>query len=1126
MKSKLKRNKLLNIFCSLLIAFAMLVGSNFSCLYFAVNEIRLTSFAKYEPTDFVTPYEFTSATGFSSYTINSQDVRNAFTVSSSLDLIRLENDAYKPQTKYDGTVTNIPDGEDQSSETDNYVMMLRAENAPTRVTVNKTDENGKTVYKTDEQGNFVFEKDESTGKNKIYTSNEGNTDLYVAVNGATDQFYKKIPVTEEQNVYYYYRTTSSLSLRADNWYVVTAWVYTQDASASIIISGTNFEAKLSNVNTNGQWKQYYIFLETSSDSTNSVNIAFYYGDDEGIVSDPETTSETSGVVYLDNLCVKTISETDYNNKTIGGESNEQADIMTYSARYNYDISGVNGNFEEELNLYQTMYGEDGYDKALADQSFQYYINKYTNDDADEKLTERQLANLHRAYRDRLNASIVLESEEFETEEDILDDSNNPTGETQIVPGPSTFNQNNHALKIENKSESYSLGLLTVPITISQFTYYRFSIYIKGTSSSDSATIKLISNILTGANSEEGELQVSSQTVTAYSSSSDITNNWTEVSFYIQGSSYYDMTLQVALLADSESTVYFDNMRLESITSSTYSSASSSKKFDLFPSATTISGSITNGYFNYITTSNVDPNENETPYTPASWTKVDDSSEDVVSGIVSTKDSFYNSVMSKIGGAENPITSANVSGPGGSAVIALPKTNVLAIYSPSQVDSEPATHNYGYTSTDFSLSSSSVYKITFEFYAATTDDANFSGNVYANLIYSDGNVAEIVEEVSSTDVIRGSWQKYTIVVRTGTTSRTCKIEIGVTDANGTVFFQKVGYTRLSSKTVDDETITVDDQYNELIEKYNTVALQNENNIRFVDFDGNSFVMHSQDKVEGKDYYSSLSHSLIEADEDEDPIIQGELGVVDTSLSLTLSSDPAYNLDSAFLTNPKSNSNFALLIYNSENYNTVVNPNSTITLSSSSYYMITVYVKTDKIPEGSGLTINMDKISVTFNNINTETNDYGDLTDSNGYKQFTVFVRTGSSSISGLNISYELGTEKNKTTGTALISGLQVTKFDNETAYTEAFNEYDITDPTVAVKNFAATAESSGDDDANNLTLATFFLVFSSILLVGALVFAIVAIYIKRAPKNRLASGTNNANVSKNKDSDNAPKDGFV
>ena len=459
-----------------------------------------------------------------------------------------------------------------------------------------------------------------------------------------------------------------------------------------------------------------------------------------------------------------------------------------------------------------------------------------------------------------------------------------------------------------------------------------------------------------------------------------------------------------------------------------------------------------------------------------------------------------------------------------------------MYAPKKVDGKDTTHTYAYKSKSISLSANSAYKITFEvYYDNTNDDSNFTGNVYANLILNDENVAEFltaVEESKASDT-KGKWVTYTFLVHAGTTPKSVYLELGIKDATGTAFFQKVRYTKLAEKTVDDEKISVDAQFDELVKEAGSLENQNKNNIRVVGFEKDPFSMHSSNKVENKDYYESLSHSLkTETNSDKETVVvanQGEIGIVDLNEAdgLTLKVDPNYNLESAFLKNPKSESNFALVIYNENNYHTTVVPSNDISLSSSSYYEITLYVKTKGISEGNGLKVYMDKISATFENINTESNQYGDLTDSNDYKKFTVYVKTGTSTLSGLKITYELGQENNMFTGTALVSDLRVTKLKDEAAYNELVEAVDSNDTTTIVKNFAIDDHDHdhSHEHADNLTLATFFLVFSSILLVAALVFALVSVSIKRNPNLKaMASGTK-AKKASNKKSD-EQKDGFI
>lgn len=1083
MKTKIK-----NLICSLAIIIAIMLSSNFSLALCAINSFKKLSLAEYAPKEFLS-YEFDEEKYWSPDRSDNLDFKTSFSGSKIKFDLSDQSISTKPSTMYDGTSTTAPD-QTLTSAKDFYVMMLKANSSATSASVPKLDSKGKQVYETDANGDFVFKAEEVEESDSV----KNNKDLYV-LNEETGKYKEKIPVYETVNTTYAWKSNTA-ELKANSFYVVTAWVYTDAGSmASINLKGTDFNAEIKNIETNATWKKYCLFISTSSDEKNNVNIYFYYGNDESIVKTPGSTATATGAVYLDALTIQTISETDYNDRTINGEVPTNATVDYYSARYDVNVPAINGNFQNDLVTYDKMYGEDDYNSAEANSKYQFYINQYSDENNTEKLTDKQLENLHNAYNGKLTPpSIVIESEVFE--EDVLDEKGNPTydeDQNKITRPINTFNPSNKILKIENKSEKYSLGLLSPSINVNQFGFYRVSVFVKGQKITDTATIKLISPIKTGTQSVEGALQDAVQTVDTYEINSDITNNWVEVVFYVQGSCYYNTQMQVALLADTESTVYFDELRVENVSSSTYKNISSSdKKLDLSPTTTVMQRGISNGYFNFIDSTDVFA---EMPYSPKNWSKIESASEDVVAGIVPTATTFYSECVAKIGNPSNPIPASEY------------MPNVLAMYA----DQDGKAETYGYKSSSFSLSASSVYKISFEVYAASQNNANFSGKVFANLIYADKEIAQFSTTIEDGD--KDEWKKYTIIVRTGTNSRQCNIEIGVKDALGTAFFRSVGYIKLSDKTTGSKD-TVDTQYANYEKQYATAELQQENRVKFVDFDGNAFSMRSNELAEGKNYYTSLSHSLKTAGKDEEPIVQGELGIVDTTTNEAL-----YN-------NPEVASKFAMMINNSEEYHTVVNPNNVTKLSSSSFYEITLYVKTSNIPEGSGLTIKMNEISARFSNINTEENNYGDLSETNGYKKFTVLVRTGSSEISSLKISYELGSAENKTTGLALISGLNVKKLNSEKTFEELQAAVEANDKTTIVKDFSVKTDKATktDADADNLTLATLFLVLSSILLVAVLILALIVIYIKKHPKHKASVGTNKANLQSK--SNETPTDGFV
>ena len=1088
------KNKLKKIILSIALVFAVAIGSFVGL----VSGVISLSYAEYKPTSVPSkPYDFSDNTGWSKNAISNNPLKEAFATSAVSQKLADLEEAYRPSTNYKGEELN----ENETS------LVMIAKNAPVSVKMDKV-ENDEYVYEKDGEGNYVYVQE--AGKDKVYSETERENDSeykqdYVLIDNSNNQYHKRIRVQENKNTYFSYKTSASLSLSSNCYYVVTAYVWTKGAVATVTIGDRDNEisASATEVSAEGSWKEIWLFFETSASSSMSAYITLYYGSKDKIVKSSSAETEANGIVIFDHIDVQKISKTEYNKQTIAGEHKENVVFATGSARKDYtlDVSLV-GDFENDPTIYGTKYGETGYDETLANTQYQYYVPKFADDKATDRLNDRQLASYQDAYSKLTAPSRVLEKDEFKT----TDDKNN-----EITFD--TFRENNHALKLENKSEKYDLGLLSPRFTIKQFAYYRLSVWTKSNDANAEAVVKLLSYIQTGnsngANYTDGALQIASQTVTAFTKDNDITNNWTEVVFYIQGNPYRDTTLQIALLAGKESTVYFDEMRLEAITSATFSNASSSTKIDLGSSTITVENGITNGSFNDITVSDVERIEDvEKPYAPASWTKLDKNDSNVISGVISTTDSAFDSVKAKIGNVStNPMTLTETIG---STPVYLPRTNILTIYSESK-------KTYGYKSSSFSLSSGSVYEITFYTFA---DKSNFEGTIYTNLLFSDENISEVKEEVVLGN--GGQWTKHTVVVRTGASSRSLTLQIGVKDAKGTMYFRDFGYKKYEEKTVNDEKVSVDKQFVNKISTNGTLELQKTNNLTFIDFYGNSAVMHSSDKVADKDYFESLFYKKESIKENEK--VQGELGVVETNSNVTLSTDPSLVLSSSFMKREGSVTDFALLLYNKEAGETKISPVSSSSLSSSSYYQITFYVKTANIEEAKGLTAKMSAISVEFTNINTGSLD----NENNKYTKFTVLVKTGSSSISNFEIVFSLGTKGNEVSGVALVSDIDITKFANEDEYKKVLETVDKNDPNTIVKDFSSSNDKDDDADksADSLTLATFFLVFSSILLVVAIVIALVAISIKKLPKSKTVVGTNNANVSKDKTTDTTSKDGFV
>ena len=128
-------------------------------------------------------------------------------------------------------------------------------------------------------------------------------------------------------------------------------------------------------------------------------------------------------------------------------------------------------------------------------------------------------------------------------------------------------------------------------------------------------------------------------------------------------------------------------------------------------------------------------------------------------------------------------------------------------------------------------------------------------------------------------------------------------------------------------------------------------------------------------------------------------------------------------------------------------------------------------------------------------------------------------------------FTLGTKDAKLEGIALISDIKVEQLKDLETYEGLVEAVSAEDKTTIVKNFFVEEKEDKDDQpVESLTLEIFFLVFSSLLLVVALVIAVVSVYIRKIPKQTTVVGTNNAEIKsaskKQQESETDSKDGFI
>ncbi len=1063
-------------------------------------------------------------------------------------------------------------------------------------------------------------------------------------------------VSLSANSYYlisfYVYTNGSYELADGSTAPIEATVVIEDTSGNIET------IELTEITTEGEWVQYNLFLATNSISTSTIRIYLYMGDTESILGshlrdengdviyDEDDSTQLSiksvtGVVMFDAINIIQINETDYNKRAL----NDQPVNTTYITDDDGDVEEIVGedlygnkiivvNDDDEYaeiaelldNRYRNfldVWGDYSWDDMFdfdqmdedsilnnltfdADQEelkngymtynnlWQYYISRDNLGQGNTKTIELY----KQAYEDgTVSVSVVDEPTDKAVDSDEDEDEDDDDDDEDVVYVDSTFNNNNKVLKISNSSKTLSLGVVSNAITIPQNGYYKLTVWVYAKDSGAQATIKIESILSTGS-SEIGTINSVSATVDAciddYSDTPTNEYMWIPITFYIQGNVYKDQDIYLVLLAEGNSTVYFDNITIEKVTSSAYSTASSDSDtttyvLALSTSSSILSNGISEGYFNSVAdTSSTVVVDNSQPKTPSTsyWSSNSDNSTEVIAGIVATSDDY-------ISLSDNFYDTYGISYPFNETDSYRLPTNLFAIYAPStKTDSvtgkvAQTTNNYLiYTSSSTTLSSSSIYKITIEFYA----DSSFTGNMVFNIYQSSVSSSNLISsyEISSENITKGEWITLTFYVQTGTSSVSLYTELGVSDATGVCFFrhlssstesnysslEEIRDSLLGNSGTDSSNTTniyelLAEQYVKLVDlsdtKFTVHSSESENGI-YTSNDYTTELVNTSDYTVGKygtaiaSYYSSSIETTYTVTINSTTYyIKGETDDETGETTYKMYSDAYYStevttIDGKEVTITPDDStvkvtvgstegsvtnvnttvyeyhftgeyeiNDSIIIEGSELDNTVsdsvlILSNSLTTdytsvtqvksgsLSSSSYYVLKIYVKTSAITSAdgeteSGLNISIPSISTYWTNIDTTT--YEGETEYNGFVCYQVLISTNSDSTSSFAVNFSLGSEDSTCSGYAIIAGVELTKFSSSTDFDNYCATLDEDDNTTIKRYYGTTSSSTSSDDDDDTTdsstsWAVFFYVFSSLLLGIVLIIAIIAIVVRKHP----------------------------
>lgn len=1149
----------------------------------------------------------------------------------------------------------------------------------------------------------------STDKNSTYeTFTQSSTDYLASdyelilpgdsnyVEG-TNLYYKKIRKAgsetyklEPNITTYSYSTTSSITLNANSYYVVSFYVYTNGTYNDPVILGTPSKpmqaslyvedskglitnAAVENISTQGKWQKRYLFIATDSLASSSIKLSMFMGSKNSIIgSEKENFKTATGVVMFDEIKITKINQTDYVKLAIDdqkvqtppvvetpddSESTEptpdpnEPEIVSeeitfdYVDKYGNEIiaTSVSSRVNDTVKIFndQTfdkMYDFDSLTSTFESLSFanansidgytlpttelwQMYISRDVSGQGNNYI----LKQYQKAYKDgKLSVSVIDEESFYDAKFDSLDedkkddsaiDSDAPSENTaDISVIKSTFKNNNKVLQLKNTSRQLDLGIISNTFRVEQSQYYKLTVWIYSPDEDASATLSLSSILKTASTQDYGSLLSTTATVDAnikqHASSQVNEYGWIPVSFFIEGNALHYQDCYLTLCANKNTTVYFDNITIEKITSSAYDTANSDSDkatycLSLSPSTSMISAGVTNGYFSNVTvTDNYNKEIDYTmPRTAESWT-VSQKSNEVVAGVIPTSDEYlakskaspeFGTFYDKYNNYVVPENNL--------------KYNIYGIYIPSTIENPLNSYGgnddktyaqsgiYRFYSSSISLSASTTYKLSFEFLKGY----NFDGKLFASIYTSSVKAENLVETMTIDDsLITAGWNEYSFYISTDTASATIYIELGVQNASGTCFFRNISNV--------SQTKTIDEIRDEMLPAGENAATPNGNPVvdiyekdcfkyvRFIELNAFEFSVHGQEKdtlsnlyetkeftndlkpaqtftvgetgvtvasyyttyetvkytvtIDKVEYYikefideetSAKSYKIFSdsnyTDEvtlingkkvrldGKNKVIVGTENETEYTITETTKTNYIYNfennltINNVFINADEFNNEISenvIVLANSYTTDyTYITPKYTTKLDASSYYVLKFYVKTSNFEDGFGLNIDLDSsISRKWTNIDTTDSKYDDLRDEKyGFVCYQILISTGTSAISTFSAKFSLGSKDSTGSGYAIIAGIELEKFATEKLFNEYALNYDDIDKdsndTIIKSYYGSTGTSSSttsdsknkndeESEIESSIWATFFYIFSSLLLGIVLILALVATIIKKHP----------------------------
>ena len=248
-------------------------------------------------------------------------------------------------------------------------------------------------------------------------------------------------------------------------------------------------------------------------------------------------------------------------------------------------------------------------------------------------------------------------------------------------------------------------------------------------------------------------------------------------------------------------------------------------------------------------------------------------------------------------------------------------------------------------------------------------------------------------------------------------------LGLENSIGTALFSSVNITKIEETEFNSKLYTLNDDETKTKLSLND---KRENNYTVVDMSLDNFTAQTFN-------YSDANNKLygsytISATTDS----TGIYGILNTKDDLT--STVFANQTNLENKNSLTDNIFAMYNENNEKFISLSQLYKS-KLSANAYYKLSVWVKTQNIEDGKGLTITLKEISetkqnpltITFENVNT--NNFENA-ENNNYKEYSAFIKIGSTAISDMQLLVDFGTKEQGLAGYAFIGNVDLIESTKE------------------------------------------------------------------------------------------------